>query len=191
MRGDTNKVVMEYPYMGGVNTRYFLIFKEILYRMGDKKTHHHILSRRNIMASDRWSYHSDNTGLIFTSSSYYFQNYVKEPIKVSLPENMSFDEFQEKISYLYKKKHGEDIPAVFLNHYMVGSYEDMIPVFDRALKISLVNVTDIIFIYTKLSDDMKIESLFAIMDILGGNATYDDRARAAIASMNALGVSTV
>lgn len=143
------------------------------------------------MASDRWSYHADDTGLIFTSSSYYYQNYVKEPIKVSLPENMSFDEFQEKISYLYKKKHGEDIPDVFLNHYMVGSYEDMIPVFDRALKISLVNVTDIIFIYTKLSDDMKIESLFAIMDILGHNATYDDKARSAIASINALGVSVV
>lgn len=143
------------------------------------------------MASDRWSYHADDTGLIFTSSSYYYQHYVKEPIKVSLPDNMSFNEFQEKISALYKEKHGVDIPDVFLNHYMVGSYEDMIPVFDRALKISLVNVTDIIFIYNKLSDDMKIESLFAIMDILGGNATYDDRARSAIASINALGVSTI
>ena len=143
------------------------------------------------MASDRWSYHSDNTGLIFTSSSYYYQHYIKEPIKVSLPENMSFNEFQEKISALYKEKHGEDIPDVFLDHYMVGSYEDMIPVFDRALKISLGNVADIIFIYTKLSDEMKIESLFAIMDILGNNATYDDRARSAIASINALGVSTV
>lgn len=177
--------------MGGVNTRYFLIFKEILYRMGDKKTHHHILSRRNIMASDRWSYHADDTGLIFTSSSYYYQYYIKEPIKVSLPDNMSFNEFQEKISYLYKKKHGEDIPAVFLDRYMVESYKDMIPVFDRALKISLVNVTTIIFIYTKLSDDMKIESLFAIMDILNNNANYDNKASAAIASMNALGVSAV
>ena len=143
------------------------------------------------MASDRWSYHADDTGLIFTSSSYYFQNYVKEPIKVSLPENMSFDEFQEKISYLYKKKHGEDIPDVFLDRYMVESYKDMIPVFDRALNISLVNITSIIFIYTKLSDDMKIESLFAIMDILNNNANYDDKASAAIASMNALGVSAV
>lgn len=177
--------------MGGVDERYFLIFRTILYRMRGKKTHHHILKGEHIMASDRWSYHADDTGLIFTSSSYYYQNYVKEPIKVSLPENMSFDEFQEKISALYKEKHGEDIPTVFLNHYMVETYKDMIPFFDRALKISLVNVTDIIFIYTKLSDDMKIESLFAIMDILGGNATYDDRARAAIASMNALGVSTL
>ena len=143
------------------------------------------------MASDRWSYHADDTGLIFTSSSYYYQHYIKEPIKVSLPDNMSFDEFQEKISALYKEKHGWDIPDVFLNHYMVGSYEDMIPVFDRALKISLVNVTSIIFIYTKLSDDMKIESLFAIMDILNNNANYDDKASAAIASMNALGVSAV
>lgn len=106
------------------------------------------------MASDRWYYHADDTGLIFTSSSYYYQHYVKEPIKVSLPDNMSFNEFQEKISCPYKKKHGEDIPAVFLNHYMVGSYEDMIPVFDRALNISLVNITSIIFIYTKLSDDI-------------------------------------
>lgn len=143
------------------------------------------------MASDRWSYHADDTGLIFTSSSYYFQNYVKEPIKVSLPENMSFNEFQEKISALYKEKHGEDIPAVFLDRYMVESYKDMIPVFDRALNISLVNITSIIFIYTKLSDDMKIESLFAIMDILNNNANYDDKASAAIASMNALGVSAV
>lgn len=143
------------------------------------------------MASDRWSYHADDTGLIFTSSSYYYQHYIKEPIKVSLPDNMSFNEFQEKISALYKEKHGWDIPDVFLNHYMVGSYEDMIPVFDRALKISLVNITSIIFIYTKLSNDMKIESLFAIMDILNNNATYDDKARAAIASINALGVSTI
>lgn len=40
---DTNNKWQKYPYMGGVDERYFLIFKMILYRMRGKKTHHHIL----------------------------------------------------------------------------------------------------------------------------------------------------
>lgn len=140
------------------------------------------------MPSIHWFYHVKDDGLYFSSNSYYFMQYVEKPIKISLPEDMSFDEFQEKISSLYKEKHGKDIPAYLLSRYMVDSYEGLLLIFNRALGISSDNVEDIIYLYNDLSDDVKVESLFAIMDVLRDGPTCDDKARAAIYSMNALGL---
>lgn len=140
------------------------------------------------MSSQQWFYHIKDDGLYFTPASYYYESCVKNPIKVSLPENMSFDEFGEKISFLYREKHGRDIPAYLLSRYMVESYADMFLAFDRALGISPADVSEIIYLYNDLTDDVKVESLFAIMDVLRDDPTCDDRARAAIFSMNAMGL---
>ena len=143
------------------------------------------------MSSQQWFYHIKDDGLYFTPASYYYENCVKNPIKVSLPENMSFDEFQEKISSLYKEKHGKDIPTYLLSRYMIESYADMFLAFNRALGISPVDVSEIIYLYNDLTDDVKVESLFAIMDVLRDGPTCDDKARAAIYSMNAMGLGQI
>lgn len=127
-------------------------------------------------------------GVFATISSYFFDTYVKDPIHISLPGNMSFDRFNDNISYLYGKKHDKDIPRELLFRYHIKDYNQLSTALEEGFSLFPTSIINLILLYNHLSQQMQLETLFEIVDAVYNprflRASADDEARSIISDIN-------